>query len=95
MLSLSRAYAVLSRKFSWVILPHWQGAIEAAAVLPHECLVAEVLKVSLVHGNSLGLTSKSPLTCHTYGGRRRLYVSAVHELKPNAVGGRESRAAKF
>ena len=36
-----------------------------------------------------------PVDVKTYCGRRRLYVSAVHGLKPNAVGGRESRAVKF
>ena len=63
MLGLLQAYAVSSREFGRVTLPDWKRAIEAAAVLPNECLVAEFSKGFWVHGNSLGLTSKSPLTC--------------------------------
>ena len=63
MLGFSEAYALSGREFRWVALPHGKRAIKAAALLPDVCLVAESFQFFGVHGNSLGLTSKSPLTC--------------------------------
>ena len=42
--------------------------LEAATILPDVCLVAESFQLFGVHGNSLGLTSKSPLTCTRMAG---------------------------
>ena len=61
-LDLSRSYAMSSREFRRIALPDWKHAIAAAAALANECLVAEFSDFVGVHGNSLGLTSKSPLT---------------------------------
>ncbi len=63
MLGFSQANAVSGRDFGRVTFPDWERAIDAAAILPNERLVAEFSKCFWVHGNSLGLTSKSPLTC--------------------------------
>ena len=62
MLGLSQADAVSGRNFHRVTLPDWKRAVKTAAILPNKCLVAEFLKMFIVHGNSLGLTSKFPLT---------------------------------
>jgi ABC-type sulfate transport system permease subunit len=64
----SQANAISSHEFCRVTLPDWKRAIEAAAILPNERLVAEFLEFVEVHGNSLGLTSKSPLTCTRMAG---------------------------
>ena len=61
-LGLSQANAMSSREFRRIALPDWKGAIAAAAALANERLVAEFVDFVGVHGNSLGLTSKSPLT---------------------------------
>lgn len=60
MLCLSQAYPVLSSEIGRVTFPNWKRAIEASTVLPNESLAAESLEFIRVHGNSLGLTSKSP-----------------------------------
>ena len=62
MLGLSQAYAVSGRDFHRVIFPNWKRAVVAAAALSNERLMAEFLKSFEIHGNSLGLSSKSPLT---------------------------------
>ena len=62
MLGLSQANAESARYFHRVTLPNWKRAVKTAAILPNKCLVAEFLEMFEVHGNSLGLTSKSPLT---------------------------------
>jgi hypothetical protein len=94
MLGLSEAYAVSSREFRWVALPHGKRAVEAAAALPNECLMAKFLKFLGAHGNSLGLTSKSPLTCIRMAGAVVQRIGGAWSSS-NAVGGRESRASKF
>ena len=68
MLGLFQANAVVSREFGRVTFPDGKSAIEAAATLANERLVAEFSKCFWVHGNSLGLTSKSPLTCTRMAG---------------------------
>ena len=68
MLGLLQANAVASREFGRVTFPDGKSAIEAAATLANERLVAEFSKCFWVHGNSLGLTSKSPLTCTRMAG---------------------------
>ena len=94
MLGLSQANAVSSREFRRITLPDWKRAIEAATVLPNECAVAEFLEFVEVHGNSLGLTSKSPLTCARMAGAVAQRIGGAW-AKSNAVGGRDSRASEF
>lgn len=67
-LGLSQANAISSREFRRIALPGWKRAIAASAALTNECLVAEFSDFVGVHGNSLGLTSKSPLTCTRMAG---------------------------
>lgn len=51
-----------SRELFGIDFPYGELAVVAATVLPLKGLVAQFLKFRGVHGNSLGLTSKSPLT---------------------------------
>ncbi|WP_413889769.1 hypothetical protein [Candidatus Aalborgicola defluviihabitans] len=94
MLGLSQANAVSSREFGRVNFPDGERAVEAAAILANERLVAEFSKFFWVHGNSLGLTSKSPLTCARMAGAVVQRIGGAW-AKSNAVGGRDSRASEF
>ena len=94
MLGLSQANAVSGREFGRVTFPDWKRAIVAAAILANECPVAEFSKGFWVHGNSLGLTSKSPLTCARMAGAVAQRIGGAW-AKSNAVGGRYSRASEF
>lgn len=94
MLGLSEAYAVSSREFRRVALPHGKRAVEAAAALLNECLMAKFLKFLGVHGNSLDVTSKSPLTYIRMAGAVVQRIGGAWSSS-NAVGGSESRAAQF
>jgi hypothetical protein len=81
-------------KFQRVAIPHGKRTVKASVALLNDCLVAMFLKVLEVHGNSLDLTSKSPLTrigitSSVATGNRRCMVNY------QCGRGRESRANQF